>query len=239
MHDFYYPTSWTIHTHGSVICEPKFFSVCCGHVEGWLVLLLKGACERGRVWDRDCVCMCIHVIYTNIYIYPTPFPCFILLHNPDVTSNIIYLLLIDSSFSIFLYLNVQFHRFCSQLHPQYLEECLVFSKHSLSENMCTYIFMSRMVPWLYGSSGKERPERCPLRIFQISARDVLGLRNQWISIRKGIPYCCWVVTGRRMRQNWEALPFLGISGWWGTRQLSAFKRSGWIYLGDRWPFFMA
>ena len=152
-----------------------------------------------------------------------------------MSSNIIYILLIDS-FSIFLYLNVKLYVFCSQLHPQYLEE---FSKYSLSEDMCTYIFMSRMIPWLYGSSGKERPGRCPLRIFQISARDVLGLRNQWIPIRKSIPYCCWVLTGRRMRQDGEALPFLGISGWWGTRQLSAFKRSGWIYLGDRWPFLMA
>lgn len=127
--------------------------------------------------QRLCVYVCSCNMHKSIFFfYPTPFPCFILLHNPDVTSNIIHLSLIDSSFSIFPYFNVQFHLFCSQLHPQYLEECLVFSKHSLTENMCTYIFMSRMVPWLYGSSGKERPGRCPLRIFQISARDVLGLR---------------------------------------------------------------
>lgn len=115
----------------------------------------------------------IHTLYIHIYFIPPHFHA-LFFSIILMSSNIIYILLIDS-FSIFLYLNVKLYVFCSQLHPQYLEE---FSKYSLSEDMCTYIFMSRMVPWLYGSSGKERPGRCPLRIFQISARDVLGLRNQ-------------------------------------------------------------
>ena len=58
VHDFYYPTSWTIHTHGSVICEPKFFSVCCGHVKGWLVLLLEGCvCVSKGEYETEIVCV--------------------------------------------------------------------------------------------------------------------------------------------------------------------------------------
>lgn len=71
----------------------------------------------------------------------------------------------------------------------------------LRENVCTYMFMSRMVPWLYHSSGKKRrPGRWPVRICQISAWSVLDPRSQWTPTGQSVPRCGWVVTGRKVRQ---------------------------------------